>query len=139
MLQTWPETGPPLKWDVAGLGRGYSSPTVAGGRLYVTGMTQDSDEGFLHAFDLKGNLLWKRSLGIDWGGMYPGSRGCPTVDDHRLFLLSGMGTLFCFDAFSGEVVWTRSLVDDLGGEAPRGRVTVKRLPWPTSVSTVIAP
>lgn len=119
LLQTWPETGPPLKWDVAGLGRGYSSPAVADGRLYVTGMAQDSDEGFLHAFDLKGNLLWKRSLGIDWGGMYPGSRGCPTVDDDRLFLLNGMGTLFCFDAVSGEALWTRSLVDDLGGEAPR--------------------
>lgn len=119
LLQTWSEGGPPLKWSVEGLGRGYSSPIVSQGRLYVTGMAQDSDEGFLFAFDLKGRRLWKQPLGVDWGGMYPGSRGCPTVDGDRLYLLSGTGTLFCLDAASGKETWTKNLVDDLGGEAPR--------------------
>lgn len=119
LLQSWPEGGPAELWSVEGLGRGYSVPTVAKGRIYVTGMAKDTDDGFLFAFDLTGKPLWKLPLGIDWGGMYPGSRGCATVDGERLYLLNGMGTMFCVDAASGKSIWTKSLVTDLGGEAPR--------------------
>ena len=33
LLSRWPEGGPKLLWKVDGLGRGWSSPVVTGGRL----------------------------------------------------------------------------------------------------------
>lgn len=119
LLKKWPEDGLKPLWTVEGLGRGYSSATVARGKLYITGMSVDRDEGFLFAYDLKGGLLWKKSYGPDWNDSYPGSRACPTVDGDRLYLVSGVGKLFCFDAISGDVRWTRDLAKEFGGQSPR--------------------
>ncbi|MBN1422123.1 MAG: hypothetical protein JXP34_25340, partial [Planctomycetes bacterium] len=37
LLDRWPEAGPPLVRRIDGLGRGWSSPIIAGGRLFITG------------------------------------------------------------------------------------------------------
>ena len=37
LLQSWPAGGPPLLWKTEGLGRGWSSPVVTGGSIYLTG------------------------------------------------------------------------------------------------------
>ena len=42
LLETWPESGPPLLWVAKGLGKGYSSPSVAGGTIYVPGMSDET-------------------------------------------------------------------------------------------------
>ena len=118
LLKKWPEAGLTPLWTADGLGRGYASVTVANGKLYTTGMAQDTDEGFLFAFDLNGAPLWKKSYGPDWNAMYPGARACPTVDGDRLYLLSGAGRIVCFDAGSGATRWTRDLAKDFGGVAP---------------------
>lgn len=119
LLKEWPAEGLKPLWVAGGLGRGYSSVAVANGRIYTTGMAPDSDEGFLFAFDLNGTRLWKKSYGPDWNDMYPGSRACPTVEGDRAYILSGVGRLFCFDAVSGEIRWTRNLANEFGGITPR--------------------
>ena len=35
LLTAWPKGGPKLLWSVEGLGEGYSTPSVANGKLYV--------------------------------------------------------------------------------------------------------
>ena len=35
LLKEWPKDGPRLVWQVKDLGGGYSTPSVAGGRVYV--------------------------------------------------------------------------------------------------------
>jgi len=35
LLKRWPSGGPPLAWKATGLGSGFSSVSVAGGRLYT--------------------------------------------------------------------------------------------------------
>ena len=35
LLKEWPKDGPRRLWQVKDLGSGYSTPSVAGGRLYV--------------------------------------------------------------------------------------------------------
>ena len=35
LLKSWPKDGPPLAWKAQGLGRGYSSLSVAGDRIYT--------------------------------------------------------------------------------------------------------
>ena len=37
LLQEWPKEGPPLAWEIKGLGQGYSSVAVAGGRIFTMG------------------------------------------------------------------------------------------------------
>src|SRR4051812_36584135 len=37
LLQEWPKEGPPLVWKADGVGRGYSSLAIAGGRIYTLG------------------------------------------------------------------------------------------------------
>jgi len=118
LLKTWPADGLKPLWSAEGLGRGYSAVTVASGRLYTTGMAQDGDEGFLYAFDLNGKPLWKKSYGPDWNKMYPGARACPTVEEDRLYLISGVGRIFCFNAVSGEKNWDRDIATEFRGEAP---------------------
>src|SRR4051794_8407517 len=37
LLKTWPKDGPKLLWKATGLGDGYSTPSVAGDRIFVLG------------------------------------------------------------------------------------------------------
>src|SRR5437762_1210916 len=37
LLQEWPKDGPRLVWKGTGLGRGYSSVSVAGGKIFTMG------------------------------------------------------------------------------------------------------
>jgi len=34
LLKEWPKEGPPLAWKIKGLGGGYSSPSIAAGRIF---------------------------------------------------------------------------------------------------------
>ena len=36
LLKEWPEGGPKLLWKATGLGEGFSTPSVAAGRIYPT-------------------------------------------------------------------------------------------------------
>src|SRR5688500_14814438 len=37
LLKTWPASGPPLAWKASGLGGGFSSLSISGGRIYTLG------------------------------------------------------------------------------------------------------
>src|SRR5262249_21331281 len=37
LLKEWPQGGPKLLWTAKGLGDGYSTPALAGGRIYLMG------------------------------------------------------------------------------------------------------
>ncbi len=37
LLQDWPEGGPPLAWQASGLGAGYASVSIAGGKIFTMG------------------------------------------------------------------------------------------------------
>src|SRR5207302_2043270 len=51
LLKEWPSGGPKLLWKINGLGTGYSTPSVAGGRVYLLG-TEGKTE-LLIALDVK--------------------------------------------------------------------------------------
>src|SRR5688500_20366783 len=48
LLKQWPAEGPPLAWKTSGAGRGYSSFSIANGRLYTMGLRGDRE--FVIAF-----------------------------------------------------------------------------------------
>src|SRR5262249_23299323 len=49
LLKQWPKGGPKLLWKVTNLGKGYSTPSVAKGRIYV--LSNREDEEFALALD----------------------------------------------------------------------------------------
>src|SRR5438105_3148708 len=37
LLKSWPKEGPPLAWKAKGVGEGYSTPSIADGRIFAMG------------------------------------------------------------------------------------------------------
>ena len=120
LLGQWPEGGPRLAWKTDGLGVGFSTPSVAAGRIYVMG-NRDGQE-FVLALGAResGRELWAATLGPvrHEGAGYPGPRSTPTVDGDRVYALGINGDLVCLDAKTGDYVWRRDLVGEFKGGIP---------------------
>ena len=113
LLKQWPAEGPKLLWKVDGIGVGFSSVAVTGGKVYITG---DRDGKLtISAFDLGGKPLWNADHGQSRGGP-DGSRSTPVIDDGSLYLLNGNGMIGCFDAKSGQQKWSQK-AQEFGGAA----------------------
>ena len=119
LLKQWPEAGPPLAWKATGLGAGHSSVSVAKGRIYTMG--DGPDGSYVRALDEKtGKLLWSTKLGQAGGGRdqkpdRTGTRGTPTVDGDKLYVLGQYGELACLTT-DGKEVWRADLVKNHGGK-----------------------
>lgn len=111
---SWPEGGPKLRWKLGGLGRGWSSPIVAGGRVYVTGDVDD--DLMVFAFDSDGRPQWRVKNGKAWQGSFPGSRACCALSEGRLYHLNAHGRLACLEAASGEELWAVDVLERFDGE-----------------------
>ncbi|MFH1614195.1 MAG: PQQ-binding-like beta-propeller repeat protein [Planctomycetota bacterium] len=112
LLEKWPRGGPRMLWAVQGLRKGYSSVAVANGMIYTTGLA--GSEGILSACDLNGRLKWQVAYGPEWTGPHSGARSTPTVDEDRIYLISGMGQIHCFDA-RGAGKWFVDTFKTFGG------------------------
>ncbi|MBC8244078.1 MAG: PQQ-like beta-propeller repeat protein [Verrucomicrobia bacterium] len=124
LLQEWPESGPPLTWKITGLGGGYSTPSVANGRIY--GMSsRGEDEVIWSISENDGSELWVTRLGSALtGGMPQGKEGSgctPTVDGNRLYVLGLSGDLVCLESINGKILWRKNLTADFGGILPTWR------------------
>jgi len=128
LLKTWPEGGPPVIWVAEGLGGGYASVTVVGGRVYVPGM-YNGDQGRITTLDLDGNVVGT----IDYGKetldkRAPGPRSTVTIEEDRAYVMSGFGVVTCFNPTSGDTLWQ---VDTLG------RFGGKNITWSIAESLLI--
>jgi outer membrane protein assembly factor BamB len=119
ILETFPADGLRVLWR-ADVGPGWSSPVVAGGRVYLTDSQLDrprAKERVLCFDAANGKLLWSHSYDAaypDWAFTEPG-RGptaTPLVEDGRVYALGNKGDLSCLDAVKGEVLWKRNLEKD---------------------------
>ena len=105
LLKEWPENGPEELWTLEGIGNGFGSPVFADGQFFVTG--EIDSMAVLHCFDLEGEKQWETVLGPDWVANFPGSRSAPTVVGDRVYVGSGLSSLFCVDRESGKILWSR--------------------------------
>jgi outer membrane protein assembly factor BamB len=123
LLKEWPEGGPKLAWSKTELGLGYSSATVVDGIVYITGM-DDEKRGHLYAFGQDGSLKWMTVYGpeLDKTGPAPGgTRGTPTIDGDRIFLMTGFAKLVILDKAHGKILKTIDLLERFGaGQAKFG-------------------
>jgi outer membrane protein assembly factor BamB len=120
LLQQWPEEGPKLLWKARNLGGGYSTPSVAAGRIF--GMSfRGKDEGVWALDANTGKELWWTRI-ADRGriGYGEGSRCTPTVDGASLYALGVSGDLACLEVATGKICWQKSLTRDFGGRMMSG-------------------
>src|SRR5262245_851095 len=118
LLQEWPKDGPPLAWAVKGMGTGFSTPSVAAGRIFLMG-NRDGDECVIALRESDGGLLWSQRIGPAGGaGGFEGPRCTPTVDGDRVFALGVTGELVCLKVENGDEVWHQSLTKDYKARVP---------------------
>jgi len=126
----WRETGireslvserPLVRWRVP-VGRGWSSPILANGRVYVTDVVAElptARERVLCFEATSGKSLWIHEYVVK----YPewafdrnagGPRATPICRDGRLYTLGCLGDLLCLDAITGQIVWVKDLAKEYG-------------------------
>jgi outer membrane protein assembly factor BamB len=120
LLQQWPDGGPPLAWKTKHLGTGFSSVSLAGGKIFTMG--DGPDGSYVRALEEgSGKALWSARVGKPGGGGgYPGPRCTPTVDGSLVFVIGQYGDVVCVDAESGKEIWRKHLVNDFGGKMMSG-------------------
>jgi outer membrane protein assembly factor BamB len=101
-------------WHVD-LGEGYSSPTVADGRLFIHAKVKDKSEEEVLAFDaVSGKQLWRLSYAHKpfESNVGNGPRVAPTIVRGRVYTLGITGTLTCLDAETGRQFWQTNLLEE---------------------------
>ena len=125
LLKEWPEGGPKLLWTASGIGKGYSTVSVADGLIYTAGMTDN--QTYVFAFDLEGKLRWKAANGESWSAEkqmrwaigYNGSRSTPTIHDGIAYHLGELGRLAALDAKTGQESWSEDLFQQFEAKCPK--------------------
>jgi len=62
LMKQWPDDGPKLLRTISGFGSGFSTPVIAGERIYISGKVGDDLK--LFCFELSGNRIWERTHGL---------------------------------------------------------------------------
>jgi outer membrane protein assembly factor BamB len=116
LLKLWPEGGPKQLWVAKGLGKGYSSPSIAKGKVYVPGMIDEKTAGI---FVINSDGAIERSIPIGTetdDKQAPGPRSTPTIDGDRIYMISGLGEVYCLDIASGKKLWSVNILERFGGQ-----------------------
>ena len=128
LLVDWREKSPHVVWQRA-LGTGFSSFSVAGGRLYTLAAVDDIESVFCLDANT-GDTLWQERTGNQYkdpqGG--DGPRSTPTVHGDVVYALGAAGDLICLDSASGKIRWQRNVLEEF---------QVKNLQWGVSTSPYV--
>ena len=132
----------PAKWSVP-IGPGYSGPTVADGRVYVTDRgSEDAEsdvERVLCFAAADGNLIWQHQYDCRYTISYTaGPRASVTVHDGLAISVGAMGHLKCFDAATGKLRWQHDLNDEYQARMPIWGITAAPLVYQDLVIQIAA-
>ena len=116
LLNTWPEGGPKLLWKTTGLGKGWCSPIVTGGMLYICGDVEE--ELRIFAIDLDGKIKWQVPNGKAWEKPFPGSRASCCYSDGMVYQMNGYGRVICLDAATGKQQWVVDVLERFEAKQP---------------------
>jgi outer membrane protein assembly factor BamB len=117
LLQSWPDAGPRKLFSASGMGGGFSSVAVTGGRIYTMGDRRDGQYALAFS-EADGAPLWATRVGRIHEDEYGGPRGTPTIDGDSVYVMSSDGTVTVLDAATGRQKWSKSLPRDYGGNTP---------------------
>jgi len=120
LLKEWPKEGPKLRWQVKGIGSGFSTPAVVGARLYLLA-NEGLDKEFVEALATRdGSRIWRTDLGKvgnpNQKPSFPAARSTPTVECDFLYALGSDGDLACVDRSTGKIRWQKNLRTEFDGK-----------------------
>lgn len=119
LLPSWPAGGPPKLWTVTGLGSGFSSVSIANGRILTMGDRRDGQ--YVIALEEEtGKTLWATRVGGRSDDDYPGPRATPTQDGDLAYTTTTDGEIVAIETATGKIRWHRSLERDFGGMVMSG-------------------
>jgi outer membrane protein assembly factor BamB len=128
LMKSWPEGGPEIAWAAEGIGKGYASLCVLEDAIYVPGMFED-DMGFICVLNHDGTLRHRFAYGRETlDKQAPGPRSTPTIEEDRLYMLSGLGVAYCFRIPDGELIWKVDFPE---------RFNAKKIQWDLAESLLI--
>lgn len=104
LMKQWPENGPQQLWSVEGIGEGHSTVAISGGLILTTGLIDSTD--YLTAYDMSGQQKWQIPYGKGWLGSFPGVRVTPTIEDGKVYIISGHGEISRVNLTDGKIEWT---------------------------------
>ena len=117
-LSDWSSVEPQQAWT-SEIGIGFSSVSIASGRLYTMGNLNGTES--VYCFDAAtGELIWKHSYPCKLvANLYEGGPGStPTVDGEFVYAVGKEGQLMCLNKSNGTIVWQKNLQEDLGVPLP---------------------
>lgn len=114
----WPTEGLTQAWKKE-IGIGFSSMTVASGRLFAMGW-KDGNEVVYCLDSNNGDERWHHSYpGNKVDNLHEGGPGStPTIDGQYVYTLGREGQLYCLATDSGQVIWQKKLTEESGVEVP---------------------
>ena len=119
LLKDWSQRAPKLLWTAEGMGNGYASVSLSGGKIYTTGNFADG-QGVV-ALNMDGKVLWtKKMTEVPPKHGHEGSRCTPSVDGDRIYAIASSGKIVCLNADGGDEVWSRDFKSDFGGQMMSG-------------------
>jgi outer membrane protein assembly factor BamB len=118
LMRAWPKGGPPKLWTVKNLGLGFSTPSIAAGKIFGMG-TRDGKDGVWALKESDGKELWFTSFDEPRKtNQNNGPSGTPTYNDGKLYAVSSNGKFVCLNVESGKIVWQKDYLKDFGGKVP---------------------
>ncbi len=116
----------PIQVWTNSVGLGCSSVVISHGRAFTLGHKKSEDKrgtDAIYALEAStGKVIWRHSYDcltcFTQDVPFDGPRSTPTVDGERLYTLSLEGHVFCLDTANGKILWSKRLVQDLGGRIP---------------------
>jgi len=123
LMKEWPKEGPKQIWHVSDLGSGYSTPSVAGERLYLLSNEGLENESIQARGVMDGKQTWIVRLGKvgqpNQQPSYPAARSTPTVEQDVVYAIGSDGDLVSLASADGKEKWRKNLRTDFGGEPGR--------------------
>jgi outer membrane protein assembly factor BamB len=106
ILTQWPPEGPPVRWTMP-LGRGYSMPSIARGRLFVFDRKGDKARLFCLRSET-GEELWRSEYVMNYVGLVEENGGpvaSPVIDGNRVYTFGIEGRLRSHRVTDGALLW----------------------------------
>lgn len=110
LLKEFPESGPPLVWEME-KGTSYAAPAISGERLVYIHRVGDKER--IESLNAEtGQLYWQEEYGTDFSDRYGynnGPRASPVIDGDRVYTYGAQAKLQCRALESGELIWQRDI------------------------------
>ncbi len=116
LLDSWPAGGPKLLWKTDGMGKGWCSPIIADGKIFIVGDVGSDLKIF--ALGLDGKVKWTVTNGKAWKKSFPGGRAACCYSEGKIYHVNGAGRVVCLNAKDGKEVWDVNILKRFEAKLP---------------------